>query len=189
VFVGAGFTDVVVDGEQPLFVNSSRARTLADTVGIDMRVLVCGLNPSVISADIGYGFASPSNRFWKAAMASGLVSAEREPGRALSVDGIGMTDIVKRATPRSSEISADEYRRGADRVRRLVEWLQPGAICFIGLEGWRVAVNRNARAGWQSDGFGGRPAYVMPSTSGLNASARLADLVEHLVAAQAPPES
>jgi double-stranded uracil-DNA glycosylase len=100
---------------------------------------------------------------------------------------VGMTDIVKRATPRSSEVSAAEYRQGTERVRRLVEWLQPGAICFVGLEGWRTAVDRTARPGWQPAGFGGRPAYVMPSTSGLNASARIDDLVTHLVAAQAPP--
>ena len=188
-FTGAGFDDVAVDGEQPLFVTARRARTLADTVGARMRILVCGLNPSLVAADAGYGFAGPSNRFWKAALASGLVSAVRDPARALSADGVGMTDVVKRATPRSSEIGADEYRRGADRVRHLVGWLQPGAICFVGLEGWRIAVDRRARPGWQPDGFGGRPAYVLPSTSGLNASARLDDLIAHLVAAQRSPPS
>ena len=189
VFTGAGFADVVVDGEQPLFVTAHRARTLADTVGAEMRVLICGLNPSLAAADAGYGFAGPSNRFWKAALASGLVSAARDPARALSVDGVGMTDMVKRATPRSSEISADEYRRGAERVRRLVEWLQPAAVCFVGLEGWRTAVDRRARPGWQPDRFGDRPAYVMPSTSGLNASARIDDLIAHLVAAQGATSS
>jgi TDG/mug DNA glycosylase family protein len=188
---GAGFTvesvDPPTERSHPIFVTARRARTLADTVGAGMRVLLCGLNPSVISADLGYGFASPSNRFWKAASAAGIVTVARDPRRALEVDGVGMTDVVKRATPRSSELTRDEYRAGAERVERLVRWLAPDAICFVGLEGWRAVVDRSARPGWQAVGFGGRPAYVMPSTSGLNASSSLDDLVDHLRAVAGPP--
>lgn len=165
----------------------TRCRTLPDTVGPAMRLLVVGLNPSVVAADAGYGFAGPSNRFWKAAEASGLVTAPRDPARTLAVDGVGMTDLVKRATPRSAEVRPEEYRRGYARLERLVAWLQPAAVCSVGLEGWRAAVDRRARPGWQPGGCGGRPAYVMPSTSGLNASARLEDLVAHLRTAQAGP--
>ncbi len=68
-------------------------------------------------------------------------------------------------------------------MQRLVRWLEPGAVCFVGLAGWRAAVDRRATAGEQPDGLGGRPVYVMPSTSGLNARVPLADLAEHLRAA------
>jgi TDG/mug DNA glycosylase family protein len=94
-----------------------------------------------------------------------------------------MTDLVKRATVRADELAPDEYRAGAARVARLVEWLQPGAICFVGLSGYRVAVDRRARAGVQQETFGGAPAYVMPNTSGLNARVPLAELANHLRAA------
>jgi TDG/mug DNA glycosylase family protein len=159
-----------------------RVRTLADTVGPGMRMLVCGLNPSEVAADAGFGFAGATNRFWPAAAAAGLVSSERDPLHALSVDGVGMTDLVKRATPGTRDLRPDEYRAGAERVARLVRWLRPGVVLFVGLEGWRAAIDRHATAGWAAD-FGGRPAYVMPSTSGLNAHARLADLVDHMRAA------
>ena len=168
-------------------VRAERLRTLPDSVGPDMRLLVVGLNPSLVAADAGYGFAGPTNRFWKAAALAGAVSGGRDPGRALAVDGLGMTDLVKRATPRSAEVTADEYRTGADRVERLVAWLAPAAVCVVGLEGWRVVRDRRARPGWQPAAWGGRPAYVMPSTSGLNASARFDDLVTHLRAASAGP--
>jgi TDG/mug DNA glycosylase family protein len=62
----------------------------------------------------------------------------------------------------------------------MVEWLQPSAVCFVGLAGWRSAVDRSAVAGTQNRPFGGRPAYVMPSTSGANAHSRPADLAWHL---------
>ncbi len=96
-----------------------------------------------------------------------------------------MTDLVKRATPRADALRAAEYRAGAARVEKLVRWLQPAAICFVGLAGWRVAVDRSARAGVQPEPFGGVPAYVMPSTSGVNAQTSLDDLVAHLRVAAA----
>ena len=186
VLVGAGFTDVVTD--QPVedtWARAVRARTLPDTVGPDMRLLVCGLNPSVYSADAGVGYAGPSNRFWPAAIAAGLVSRRRDSRHALAEHGVGMTDLVKRATPRADELTTEEYRAGAERVRRLVAWLRPGVVVFVGLTGWRAAIDKRAVAGEQSHGFGGAPAYVMPSTSGLNAHVKPADLVAHLRAATA----
>jgi TDG/mug DNA glycosylase family protein len=162
-----------------------RARTLPDTVGPGMRLLVCGLNPSLVAADAGYGYAGATNRFWPAAAAAGLVTAVRDPLHALLTDGVGMTDLVKRATPSARELTSDEYRAGTERVERLVAWLAPAAVLFVGLAGWRAAVDRSAVAGWQPVRFGGRPAYVMPSTSGLNAHATLAVLVEHMEAAAA----
>lgn len=181
VVSGAGFTDVrVEDAPRALWVTAQRARTLPDFVRPGLRLLVCGLNPSLVAADAGYGYAGPSNRFWKAAVAAGVVERARDPWSAVANDGVGMTDLVKRATPRSSELSPGEYRFGAERVRRVVEWLRPGAVCFVGLEGWRHAVDRAAVPGWQPHSLAGVPTYVMPSTSGLNARTSLGQLAGHL---------
>jgi hypothetical protein len=56
-------------------------------------------------------------------------------------------------------------------------------VCFVGLAGYREAIDRRARAGEQDRSFGNAIAYVMPSTSGLNASSQVPDLAEHLAAA------
>lgn len=187
VLVGAGFQleTVEVPAHQPDVVRSRalRARTLADTVGPGMRLLVCGLNPSIFSADVGVGYARAGNRFWPAALAGGLVSRSHDPAHALACHGMGMTDLVKRATARADELSAGEYRSGAARVERLVAWLEPEAVCFIGLTGWRTVVDRRAVPGWQPSSFAGRPAYVMPSTSGLNARTSAGELARHLAIA------
>jgi TDG/mug DNA glycosylase family protein len=95
-----------------------------------------------------------------------------------------MTDLVKRATRGTVDLKPSEYREGAQRVERLVQWLRPSVVVFVGLEGWRAAVDRGARPGLQRSTFGAASAYVMPSTSGLNAHARLSDLVAHLRAAR-----
>jgi double-stranded uracil-DNA glycosylase len=184
VVEGAGFAvdGVEVEAEW-IRVRGRRARTLADTVGPGMRLLVCGLNPSLYAADAGVGYARPGNRFWPAARAAGLVESDRDPVDALVRHGVGMTDLVKRATTGARELAVAEYREGSARVERLVRWLRPGAVCFVGLTGWRAAVDRHARAGEQTGGFAGVPAYVMPSTSGANARTRLDDLTGHLRAA------
>jgi TDG/mug DNA glycosylase family protein len=114
------------------------------------------------------------------AVAAGLISHPRRPLASLAEDGVGMTDLVKRATPNADGLTAAEYQAGAERVRRLAEWLRPGAVVFVGLAGWRAAVDRRAAPGPQPSLFGGAPAYVMPSTSGRNARTSPAELAEHL---------
>jgi len=186
VLVGAGLRADTIDvearedGVPHIWVTGQRRHTLPDTVGPDMRLLVCGLNPSVRAADAGVGFVTPGNRFWPAALAAGLVTRDRDPFHALDVHGVGMTDLAKRATRRADELVADEYRNGLERVERLVQWLTPGAVCFVGLAGYRVAVDRAAAPGPQPAPLGGRPVYLMPSTSGLNAHSSPGELTDHL---------
>jgi TDG/mug DNA glycosylase family protein len=170
-------------GEHGFRVAMHRDRTLPDQVGAGMGLLVSGLNPSEHAADAGVGFVTAGNRFWPAALAAGIVTRDRDPRHALVHHGVGMTDLVKRATPRADALVRDEYAAGVDRLDRLCAWLQPGAVCMVGLAGWRAAVDRRATAGWQPRTLGGRPVYVMPSTSGLNAATPLPALVEHLRAA------
>ncbi len=180
--VGAGFEvdpgSVEVSGDE-LRLTSTRAHTLADTVGPGMRLLVCGVNPSPYSADLGVGYGRPGNRFWPAVLAAGIVERDRDPVDALVSHGMGMTDFVKRATRTAAEVTPEEYRHGFTRVEALVEWLRPGTVCFTGLSGWRSVVNPKAGAGVQPETIGGRPVYVVPSTSGLNARTPLDELVRH----------
>jgi len=161
-------------------IDARRERTLPDFVGPGMRMLVCGLNPSVVSADAGFGYAGATNRFWPVAVAAGIITRPRDPLAALSDDRVGMTDLVKRATPNADGLTAGEYRAGAERVGRLVEWLRPGVVLFVGLAGWRAAVDRRAVPGPQPASFGGARAYVMPSTSGRNARTSPAELADHM---------
>ena len=185
LLAGGGF-DVESSTARPsgsVVFRARRARTLADTVAPGMRLLVCGLNPSLYTADAGVPYARPGNRFWPAALAAGLVTTDRDPLDALVSHGIGFTDQVKRATPSIETVTTTEFRTGITRVERLVAWLEPDAVLVVGLAGWRAGVDRRARPGWQADGLGGRPVYVMPSTSGLNAHATPADLAAHLRAA------
>ena len=184
VVEGAGFgvIDERLAGTGSTLV-ARRERTLPDHVDAGMRLLLCGLNPSIYSADAGAGFARPGNRFWPALRAAGLTDVDRDPARLLRDDRIGMTDLVKRATRRADELSADEFRAGIGRIERLAAWLEPALVVMVGLGGWRVAVDRTASAGLQERELGGRPVYVMPNPSGLNAHSRPEDFEAHFRAA------
>jgi TDG/mug DNA glycosylase family protein len=182
---GGGFD--VVDVERPErgragpVVRAVRLRTLPDYVAPDLAVLVCGLNPSVYSADAGVGFARPGNRFWPAAVAAGLVPTPLDPLAALAA-GVGMTDLVKRATPRADVLTRTDYEHGLDRLRWLVSWSRPSVLCFVGLAGWRAVVDGRASPGVQQaqDAIPDTTVYLMPSTSGANASSTVASLTAHL---------
>lgn len=187
VLEGAGFTiDRIgrrTNGHDWIDVLARRRFTLPDFVGDGMRMLLVGLNPSPYAADVGVGFARPGNRFWPAALRAGIVSRDRDPVHALIAHGVGMTDLVKRVTRRAAELDTTEYEEGAQRIARIVAWLEPSTVCFVGLSGFRAAFDRHATAGWQSHDVGGRPVYVMPNPSGLNAHTNVDDLAEHLARA------
>ena len=182
--IGAGFLSCgkVTKKSSGFVLRLKRIRSLPDTVGSNMQVLIIGLNPSPYSADTGIGYGRPGNRFWPAALKAGLVSIDRDSRHALSHHGVGMTDLVRRTTARADEVERTEFEAGFERIERLAAWLKPTVCCFIGLGGWRLVVDRKAVAGRQTDSVGGCPVYVMPHTSGLNAHSRLEDLVKHLAA-------
>jgi TDG/mug DNA glycosylase family protein len=188
LLVGAGFDILAVEADSThnLVATATRARTLADSVGPGMDLLLCGLNPSLYAADAGVAFARPGNRLWPALRAAGLASVDRDPAHLLAHHRIGMTDLVKRATVGAGEVSDEEYRAGLGRVARLCRLLEPAAVAVVGLAGWRAAVDRRSRPGWQEHRLGPAPVYLMPSSSGLNAHSQVPDLAAHLVAAASP---
>jgi len=181
--VGAGFglhgKCVLRDGRATITLE--RLQSLPDSVGSGMSTLIVGLNPSPYSADSGIPYGRPGNRFWPAALGAGLVSVDRDPCHALSAHGVGFTDLVRRTTRRADEVSHSEFEEGFTRVSRLVKWLKPTIVCFVGLGAWRAVVEKKAKPGLQDQPIGSSPVYVMPHTSGLNASCRLEDLTKHFV--------
>ncbi len=187
---GAGFERIRIERPERrpfwLWIQARRSETLPDYLRPSLDLLVCGLNPSLRAAESGIPFITGSNRFWAAARKTGLVERERDPWDALR-RGLGFTDLVKRPTRAASELTRAEYAAGLERLQQRVGEERPRVVCFVGLDGWRRAVDWNAVPGWLADGVGGRPAYLMPSTSGRNAQVDLATLVRHLRRASRGP--
>ncbi len=154
-------------------------KPLPDLLGPDLAVLFCGINPSLLSADRGHHFARPGNRFWPALHASGFTPRRLtadEDGLLPSL-GLGITNVVDRPTRAADELSDDELRAGFHALVALVEQWRPGVVAMVGIGAWRVVSGRRrAGIGLQEERVGGRPVWVLPNTSGLNANHQLPDL-------------
>jgi TDG/mug DNA glycosylase family protein len=142
-------------------------------------VLFVGINPGLYSAAVGHHFARPGNRFWKVLHAAGFTDEVVSPfdERTLLARGIGVTNIVYRATASAAELSPDELVRGARRLRAKVRRYRPEIVAFLGLSAYRVALGRpGARVGPQEERFGDATVWLLPNPSGLNAHYQLPGL-------------
>jgi double-stranded uracil-DNA glycosylase len=146
--------------------------------GFGLKVLFVGINPSLRSAGVGHHFARPGNRFWPTLHAAGFTSRQLTPyeDALLPSFGIGVTNIVPRATRAASELSTEELRAGAVVLEGTVHEWSPRLVAMVGVVAYRVAFGRaHANMGLQEEEIGGRPVWVLPNTSGLNAHYKPAD--------------
>jgi TDG/mug DNA glycosylase family protein len=168
-------------------------RTVPDLVGPGTRVLLCGINPSLWSGAVGYHFANPSNRLWPVLHGAGLTPRKLRPDETgvLLECGIGVTNLVPRATARADELTRAEITDGPERVAALAGRYRPGWVAVLGLTPWRLATgDRRASIGPQDTRLGGRPVWLLPNPSGLNAGWPLPRLIEAYAALRAaePPD-
>src|SRR5580700_1197160 len=104
-----------------LDLQAARDRTLPDVLpgpGADFRVLFSGINPGLYSAATGWHFARPGNRFWPALHLSGFTPRLLAPAEQdlLPGFGLGITNLVARATAQASELADAELKAGAERL-------------------------------------------------------------------------
>ena len=146
--------------------------TIADLVGPKMSVLLVGINPSLYSGWTGLHFARPGNRLWRTLHEAGFTDRILHPSetQALCDAGLGVTNLVARATARADELTPDEIRAGVQPLARLVRRHRPPYVAFLGVSAYRIAFDRpRAKVGRQDDAFEGAMAWVLPNPSGLNA--------------------
>jgi TDG/mug DNA glycosylase family protein len=170
-------------GERPnrAQLQAAYGTVVPDLVGPDMRVLLCGINPSLWSGAVGLHFASPSNRLWPVLHGAGWTPRRLDPSDTADIlaAGLGITNLVMRATARADELSDDEIRAGLPQVAALADRWQPRWVGFLGMTAYRTATgHRRAVVGPQDERLGGAPVWLLPNPSGLNASWQLPRLIE-----------
>jgi double-stranded uracil-DNA glycosylase len=164
------------------------AKPLPDVLGPDLRVLFCGINPSLRSAEAGHHFARPGNRFWPALHLAGITPERLTPERdgELPALGAGITNLVDRPTRAADELSREELRAGAAQLGALVRRWRPRLVAVVGVTAYRTAFGRPRTVlGPQEERLGGRPLWVLPNPSGLNAHHQLPELARRYAEAWA----
>ena len=161
---------------RPAGLSNACGALVPDLVAPGLAVLFCGINPSLWSGATGFHFANPANRLWATLHQSGWTPRRLEPTEtgALLAAGIGITNLVPRATARADELSGEELRAGLPRVEALTARWEPALVAFLGLTAYRVAAGqRRATVGEQDRAAGRREVWLLPNPSGLNASWQL----------------
>ena len=143
-----------------------------------LRMLFVGINPGLWTAAVQTHFAHPANRFYPALLRAGILTQPVSPSAGMTeadrdrfrARGLGITNLVSRATARAAELSTAELRDGADRLLALVAQRRPGVVAILGITAYRQAFGvRTASLGRQEGQFQGAELWVVPNPSGLNA--------------------
>jgi len=153
--------------------------TVPDLISPGLAVLFCGINPGLYSGATGHHFARPGNRFWRTLHAAGFTDRLVRPweeSRLLEY-GLGITNLVARATATAAELGQDELRAGRSRLKRKVRRFRPQAVAVLGIGAYRLAFDRpEAGVGRQPGLLGEAILWVLPNPSGLNANHQLPEL-------------
>jgi TDG/mug DNA glycosylase family protein len=150
---------------------TSYGTTIPDLGGPETEILLVGINPSLFSGWSGHHFARPGNRLWRTLHEAGLTPDLLHPYDVdkIRAAGLGITNLVARATARADELTDDEIRAGVDPLRALVRQWRPGFVAFLGISTYRIAFAPSAQVGEQPETFEAARVWVLPNPSGLNA--------------------
>jgi TDG/mug DNA glycosylase family protein len=152
-----------------------------DVIAPGLAVLFVGINPGLYSGAVGHHFARPGNRFWKTLRGSGFTARQLSPfeEREMLAYGLGITNLVDRATASAGALSEEELRIGGGRLMGKVRRHQPRFVAFLGLGAYRTAFGvREADVGPRPERIGRTRAWLLPNPSGLNAHYQLPALIE-----------
>ncbi|HTV25480.1 MAG TPA: G/U mismatch-specific DNA glycosylase [Polyangiaceae bacterium] len=176
----ADSTEVTLARPSPAALKAAVGSRVPDLIAPDLRVLFCGINPSLYSAVVGHHFARPGNRFWPTIHRAGFTERLLRPNeeRELLERGVGITNVCSNASASADTLTPADYASGGAVLRRKLRRYRPRAIAFLGLGAYRIAAcEPKATVGLQPEPFAGVAAWALPNPSGLNAHYQIDALV------------
>jgi TDG/mug DNA glycosylase family protein len=176
-------------GFTPAQLKTYEGSTVPDLMAPGLKLLFVGINPGLWTAATQTHFCHPSNRFYPALRRAGLFDIEFDANigmadherSAFLARGMGITNLVARATARASEVPPDELRAGGNRLLNTVDRLHPAVVAIAGVTAFRTAFDQPAaRMGRQPSNLTGVETWVIPNPSGLNAHETIDSLADWL---------
>jgi TDG/mug DNA glycosylase family protein len=164
-----------------------RDTSVPDLVGPGLKLLFVGINPGLWTAATQTHFAHPGNRFYPALRLAGIVDRDLDRGEPMTDQdraylmerGIGITNLVNRATARAGELAADELRAGRTRLEEFLTRHHTVVVAVAGVTAYRVAfADPKATSGEQAELLAGARVWVVPNPSGLNAHETITSLAQ-----------
>jgi mismatch-specific thymine-DNA glycosylase len=145
--------------------------TLPDYLRRGMKLIVVGCNPGDRSVRVGHYYAGRGNQFWPLLYESGILPEliEYRDDKRVIEFGIGLTDLVKRATRGVEDIERHEFAEGRVLLARKLEEFAPRVVAFNGKFVYEKFAQRSCKLGLQKEKLYGAQIFILPSTSGQNA--------------------
>jgi TDG/mug DNA glycosylase family protein len=171
---------------------AARGRSVPDLIGDDVRLLFVGINPGLWTAAAQAHFAKRGNRFYPALYLAGLSVRQIDASEGMALEdatdlrerGIGITNLVNKATARADELTTPDLEKGALELRAKVALLRPRVVVMLGLTAYREAFGQpRAATGWQSERMADADLLLAGNPSGLNAHQSTRILAEAFAAA------
>ncbi len=151
-----------------LTTNGRSVDTLADLPPLRDRLLFVGLNPSPVSVEAGHYHQGRLGRtFWRRLMLAGILppgTAVEAADDALVEAGHGITDLLKRPSPRDEATDA-ELTSGVGPLWQKIAIWRPAAVVYIYKRAASISAGRDLTEHWgQLTGvaMAGRPCFLMP---------------------------
>lgn len=155
-----------------------------DILAYGLEALFVGANPGLMSAQKGHNFANPGNGFWKLMHESGLVPKRLLPEEEMDLlrYGIGLTNLVSRATRGVMDLEPSDYARGRKELDAKIRHYEPQRIVFVGITVCRNFLDRKPsfpiHCGELAELIHGAHVFVVPNPSGRNAHFTYAEMLE-----------
>jgi TDG/mug DNA glycosylase family protein len=159
---------------------AAAGKAVPDLIAPDLRVLFCGINPGLWSGALERHFAGPGNRLWPVLHVAGFTDRLLSPfePEELLARGLGITNMVNRATRTAAELRPDELRAGGERLEATCRRWRPAIVAVLGMGAFRTAFRRpRAPLGEQPEPVGGVRAWLLPNPSGAQAHYQMPELV------------
>ncbi|XP_076633276.1 uncharacterized protein LOC143347719 [Colletes latitarsis] len=143
--------------------------TLPDYLEENMDLVFIGINPSLMAAYRGRYYAGPGNHFYKLLHESGLTPRylSYEEDHKLPQYGIGLMNVVTRATRSSADLKRTEIKEGIKIVEEKLKMYKPKVAVFNGKCIYEVFANKtnNFNFGLQPECISNIAVWVTPSSS------------------------
>ncbi|MFQ5597229.1 MAG: mismatch-specific DNA-glycosylase [Nitrospiria bacterium] len=143
---------------------------LPDILEGGLDIIFVGINTGFTSAKATHYYAHSSNRFWKMLYKSGLVPTPLLPQDDWKLPRfrIGLSDVVKRVTFGSKDLSALELKKGGGILRNKMYFYRPKIVCFNGLVAYHALFGAKGDPGPTRNRMNGSRVFSIPSTSARN---------------------
>ncbi len=149
-------------------------RTLPDYLRRGMKLVIVGCNPGEQSVRVGHYFAGRGNVFWTLLFESDVIAehlTHNDDRRAIEF-GIGLTNLVSRPTRTEEELTREEFAEGRILLSQKLEQYAPRIVAFSGKTAYEKFSQRTCSFGLQPETIYGARVFVLPSTTGKEATVR-----------------